>query len=107
MVVVKGGAIMRPFAGMKSKTAACLCRRFSLQTPDDALRQGHGVRLMRPRVLFENKTGGVYECRWQPFSDAGKAVRTGHSGAAVSGNNFTTCLSVMTGAQSQSAGNHR
>ena len=38
------------------------------------------------------------------FVDAGKTVKTGHSGAAVSGHNLTTRRAVMSGGQSQSGG---
>jgi hypothetical protein len=41
----------------------------------------------------------------QPFADAGKTVRTGHSVAAVSGHFFTTRTSVMIAGRSQSEGN--
>jgi hypothetical protein len=41
------------------------------------------------------------------FADAGKTVKIGHSGAAVTGHDLTTHQAVMPGVQSQSGGNSR
>jgi hypothetical protein len=47
------------------------------------------------RFLYQSKD--VMSVLGSRFADAGKTVRTGHSGAAVSGHNSVTCLAAMPG----------
>lgn len=74
-----------------------------LASPTAGGYQPRMARCNAGRFLYSSRA--VMSGAGSRFVDAGKTVRTGHSGAAVSGHHLTTRRSVMSGGQSQSGGN--